>query len=233
MYDKMEQSSNPDFYNLVAHLIYNNKITEETVAIKKIWKKGDNLFLDLYFYRTKKSHVLSSAFIYDILDLNTEKYYRDINKLYQDYISQKTQSSETRAEGDLPALEKAFDFKSLDNIKDDVTILTFIAKCNRFFSAVKEQVIAEYMRKHNDKAELLSNKFIKAYLQELSPSEDDFYQALSNLNSKTPEQAEALAAEVIKISLSDGNMQPSERLYLAEIMQSLREFGLYPDVGLD
>ena len=39
MYYEMEQSSNPDFYNVVVHLVYNNNMIEETVAIKKIWKK--------------------------------------------------------------------------------------------------------------------------------------------------------------------------------------------------
>ncbi len=232
MYYEMEQSSNPDFYNVVVHLVYNNNMIEETVAIKKIWKKGEFLFLDLYFYRTKKSRVINAAFIHDLLDLTTEKYYDDMNLLYLDYLSRKEETRQEEAE-ELPPLEKAFDFKSLDNIRDDIVILIFIAKCSRFFSDVKLRVIADYMNRHNTKAQLLSDKFIAAYLQEHNPDEDDFYHALDNLRSKTPEQAAELAAEVIKISLSDGCLQYSERLYLAEIMQALREFGLCPDIGLE
>ena len=89
------------------------------------------------------------------------------------------------------------------------------------------------MNAYNSKAQILSDSFIKSYLSEINPDENDFYEALDNLRGKTPEQAGALAAEVMKISISDGCLQYTERLYLAEIMQALREFGLYPDIGLD
>ena len=41
------------FYNMQVHMIKNNRIYEENVAVKNIWKKDNNIFLDLYFYRKK------------------------------------------------------------------------------------------------------------------------------------------------------------------------------------
>ena len=112
-------------------------------------------------------------------------------------------------------------------------ILTFIAKCGHNFSEIKAGVIADYMNIYNSKAQILSDSFVKSYLSEINPDENDFYEALDNLRGKTPEQAGALAAEVMKISISDGCLQYTERRYLAEIMQALREFGLCPNIGLE
>ena len=47
------------FYNMIIHLIQNNKLYEENAAIKKVWQKEGTTFFDIYFYRTRKSYVYS------------------------------------------------------------------------------------------------------------------------------------------------------------------------------
>ena len=54
------------FYNMIIHLIQNNKLYEENAAIKKVWQKEGTTFFDIYFYRTRKSYVFDSAFIHDL-----------------------------------------------------------------------------------------------------------------------------------------------------------------------
>ena len=66
--------SEPDvkFYNMMLHLIKNNKIYEENVAVKNVWEKDGNTFLDIYFYRRRKSYIFDSVFVHDIYDRTTE-----------------------------------------------------------------------------------------------------------------------------------------------------------------
>ena len=64
----------------MAHLIQNNRIYEENVAVKNIWQKDGNIFLDLYFYSRRKSYIFDAVFVHDIYDLSTEIAYRDMNE---------------------------------------------------------------------------------------------------------------------------------------------------------
>ena len=50
------------FYNMLVHLIANGKTREENVAVKNIWQKDNLVFLDLYFYRIKRSQVIDSVY---------------------------------------------------------------------------------------------------------------------------------------------------------------------------
>lgn len=216
------------FYNLVVHLLSKNKLVEENVAVKNIWQKNGLVFFDLYFYRTKKSQVVDSAFIRDVLDLSNEKYYNSSELFIKDYCAF-TSAVEEKNNETGPA-EMEFNFGHLDAIRDDVVILTFIAKCNLNFTEIKTRVIRDYVNRCLPHTKTLSDQYIGSYLKDLSPNEDHFFKALDNLKSKTPEQAETLVREAVKIAVSDGAIHYGERIYLAEIIQALREYGIEPDI---
>ena len=42
--------ANVKFYNMLIHLVRNDKLYKENVAIKNVWQKEGNTFLDIYFY---------------------------------------------------------------------------------------------------------------------------------------------------------------------------------------
>ncbi len=219
-----ENSSNISFYNMLVHIVHQNRLIEENVAIKRVWKKNDIIFFDLYFYRKKKSQVIDGVFVHDLLDLTTEKYYRDAKTFLEDYLSLKEKKHNQIPE------ENNADFRHLEEIRDDLVILTFMAKCNLNFTNVKTKAIHDFINAHKPETGVLSEQYITSYLKALKPNEDDFYRALDNLKSKTPEEAEDIMQEAVKISISDGAIHYQERLYLAEILQTLREHGLEPDV---
>lgn len=216
------------FYNMLAHIIYNNRLIEENVAVKNVWKKDNLIFFDLYFYRNKKSQVIDGVFIHDLFDLATEKYYCDAVSFYEDFEAHK-QAAEIEEDDNEP--ESGIDFRHLEEIRDDLIILTFMAKCNLNFTNIKTKAIREFINAHKPKACALSDQYISSYLKSLNPDEGAFYKALENLKSKTPEEAAEIMQEAVKISVSDGAIHYQERLYLAEILQTLREHGLEPDVG--
>lgn len=59
-----------------------------------------------------------------------------------------------------------------------------------------------------------------------------FYKALEAVSAKNPDEAEEMVKEIVKICLADGQLHYNEKLYLAEIFQTLREQGVEPEVGL-
>lgn len=229
MSDTNETSCRLSFYNMLAHIVYKNRMVEENVAVKNLWKKEDTVFLDLYFYRAKKSQVIDGAFIHDIYDLTTEKYYKNADEFIADFMQE-------RELGDAVKEEKPeslnINIRHLEDIKDDLIILTFMAKCNANFTDIKTKTIKSFINKLKPQSAALSEQYISTYLKGLCPNEDDFFEALGNLKSKTPEEAEAIAVEAVKISASDGAIHYNERIYLAELLQTLREHGLEFDVGL-
>lgn len=81
-----ETSCSLDFYNMLVHIVFKNRVSEENVAIKNVWEKNGSLFFDLYFYRIKKSNLLDMALVRDLYDLNTEKYYYSAYDFYQDFL---------------------------------------------------------------------------------------------------------------------------------------------------
>lgn len=216
------------FYNLLVHLRSGSKLTEESAALKNIWGQEPNIFLDLYFYRTKQSKVIDSAYVHDILDMTSEKYYSSCEALLADF--QKTEEKKTPEEEDEGIHEK-FNFQHLEEYKDDIVILTFMAKCAACWSLVKERTIHGYIKSRKAEYNTLSPQYLNAYLKELNPREKDFYRALENLKAKTPAAACELAREAVKICICDGQLHYKEKLYIAELLQKLRLHGLHPDVG--
>lgn len=217
------------FYNMLAHIVYKNRMAEENVAVKNIWEKNNTVFLDLYFYRTKKSQVIDGAFIHDLLDLTTEKYYGSAEEFISDFwsIRRLEENVSTTA-----AERSGSGVRYLDEIRDDLVILTFMAKCNMNFTEIKTKTICDYINASKPETAVLSSQYVSSYLRDLNPDEDSFYQAIENLQAKTPEQAENIFREAVKISASDGAVHYNERIYLAELLQALREYGLDVDVEI-
>lgn len=225
-----EDFCNLDFYNMLVHIVFKNRVAEENVAVKNAWEKNGTLFFDLYFYRAKKGKLIDAALVRDLYDLNTEKYYYSAQNFYQEFLQSRELAAE-QSEKKPKANPIVVDVKQLESIKDDLIILTFMSKCNSSFTEIKIKTIRNYITRLRPETETLSEQYINAYLKDLNPDEDDFYLSLINIKSKTPEAATNLAKEAFKVSASDGAIMYNERIYLAELLQALREYGLEPDIG--
>lgn len=225
-----EDFCNLDFYNMLVHIVFKNRVSEENVAVKNAWEKNGTLFFDLYFYRAKKGKLIDAALVRDLYDLNTEKYYYSAQNFYQEFL-QSREIAAAQADKKPKANPIVVDVKQLESIKDDLIILTFMAKCNSSFTEIKIKTIRNYITRLRPETKTLSEQYINAYLKDLNPDEDDFYLSLINIKTKTPEEATALATEAFKVSASDGAVMYNERIYLAELLQALREYGLEPDIG--
>lgn len=214
------------FYNMIAHLVNQNKLYEENVAIKNVWEKDHNTFFDIYFYRTQKSYVMDGVFIHDLLDLTTEKFYSTRQEFLQDYCQ----------EGDLlpPSTtnELVVDKKLFAPLDVDLIIMIFVASCCNNFIPLKAKIIYDYILEQIPATKSLSQQYISTYLKEIKPNEDNFYEAIGELKKASPDAVANLFKECVKICLSDGQLHYNEKFYLAELIQNLRKQGIEPDVGL-
>ena len=216
------------FYNMLVHLTSpGHKVIEENVAVKNIWQKNSLVFLDLYFYRTKKSHIVDSVYLRDIMDMSNEKFYASAKEFIADYCAYTAKSEHNQPEEE-PT--QSFDFRYLEKIKDNLIILTFIAKCTADFNQVKLASIRKYINKKLPHTKTLSEQYLNNYMDALKPDETSFFKAVDNLKSKTPEEVEEVIKEALKISAADGILSYQERYYIAEIVQALREYDMEPDI---
>lgn len=225
-----ENSCSLDFYNMLVHIVFKNRVAEENVAVKNAWEKNGTLFFDLYFYRAKKGKLIDAALVRDLYDLNTEKYYYSAHNFYQDFLQSRRLAGRQTEEEAKPE-PVVIDVKQLESVRDDLIILLFLAKCNSNFTEIKTKAIRDYITRVRPQSQTLSEQYISTYLKSLNPGEEDFYASLNNLKNKTPAEASALAVDAFKVSAADGAVLYNERLYLAELLQTLREYGLEPDVG--
>ena len=214
------------FYNMLIHLIKNNKLYEENVAIKNVWKKDNNIFLDIYFYRKQKSYIFDSVFVHDILDLSNERYYKRIEDFLEDF-AEAEDSSDTEKE-ELVSIDK----KIFEPIDVDLIILSFMAGCSGNYVPIKQKIIFDYILEQIPQTKNLSSQYLETYIESLAPDEKSFYKALSNINYQNPDAVEKLCQEVLKVCLADGRLHYREKLYLAEILQFLREAGIKVDLGI-
>lgn len=208
------------FYNMQINLIKNGRIYAEKVAIQNVWEKDSNVFLDIYFHRLKKSFVFDSVFVHDILDVNREKCYKDISKFVADFHAESSNSAAVSTAK--PQKETGL----LVPIKNDIIILSFMAHAWGDRSQIKDKIIFEYIQKTIEAAQSLSEQYLRNHLGQFEPSCEEFYAALKNIKTKNPQQAELFLREVIKICLADGYLHYTERMYLADIIQTLRLEGL-------
>lgn len=210
------------FYNMLIHLVRNNRIYEENAAVRNVWEKDGNTFFDIYFYRRRKSYIFDSVFIHDITDLSNEKYYKDVKAFVKDF---RTENSE---EEPLPeARLYAPAVKLFEPLSVDLELMLALAVCeNGKLMPVKEKIIIEYIKKQIPQAENLSNQYVSGFLKGMKSNGKNFYAALDSLKRKRPEEVERLFLELLKIALSDGRLHYNEKWLLAEIWEQLRCDGL-------
>lgn len=218
--------ANVKFYNMLIHLVRNDKLYKENVAIKNVWRKEGNTFLDIYFYRKRKSYIFDSVFIHDILDLSNEKYYKNIDDFIADFQDQNTVDEKNNSTANIT------DKKIFEKINTELIILSFMAKCCGNYTQIKEKIIFDYILKSIPRAKILSNQYLNAYIATLNPSEKDFYSAIDSMNYQNAKSIKKMCFDVLKVCLADGRMHYSEKKYLAELLQNMREAGIKIDLGL-
>ncbi|MDD4556260.1 MAG: TerB family tellurite resistance protein [Alphaproteobacteria bacterium] len=208
------------FYNMQIHFLEKGAIRVEEAAIKNIWQKDTGTFFDIYIYRQKKSQVLDISYIRSIINLNNNKSYVPVKEVISDFFTVKNTKPNEKISEDKGLL------RAFREVKDDIVILSFIAKCDGELLPIKVKAIEDYIIKVKPDAKFLSDNYLKTYITNLSPNENDFYQAMENIKSKSPQEALNLVREAVKISTSDGYFDYYEKLYVAELIQVLREFGV-------
>lgn len=208
------------FYNMQVNLIKGGRIYAEKVAVRNVWEKEDNVFLDLYFHRLNKSIVFDSVFIRDIIDLNGDKYYNDIKAFIKDFNAARNVAPSHSAKDEK---KKNSIFGKIEN---DIVLLLFMARILGHKEALKDKIVCDYIMHTIESAKNLSEKYLNNYISSVNPTVDDFYKALKNIKSKNPQQAQALLKEIVKICLSDGYLHYAEKMYLADIIQMLRNEGV-------
>ncbi len=214
------------FYNMLVRLVQNNRLFEERAAVKKVWEKDGNILFDFYFYRNHKSYIFDAHYVRNLTDLTNEKLYKTPQIFFEEYL--KENRSETTSEKKNVIIDKKI-FEPLDI---DIVIMRFMSACEENMTTVKEQIIYDYICRKIPETGGLSRQYIAAYLSEVRPNEDDFYQALNLIVKKSPEEAEELVRETVKICQSDGQLHYNEKLYLAELLQILRQNGVTSSVGI-
>ena len=210
------------FYNMQVYLIKGDKLYAENVAIRNIWEKDDGIFLDLYVHRLKKSFVFDSVFIKEIIDLNNNVKYNSIEHFISDYRF----SSDSDDTDYTPSVKS--ENSILDRIRNDLIMLIFMADAWGLEGEgrIKDKIIYDYILNEVAAAQNFSKQFLANYVSKIQPESADFYEALKSIKSKSPKQAEKLLKEIIKICRVDGQMHYKERMYLADIIYTLRENGL-------
>lgn len=209
------------FYNIKINLIKNGHIYAENVAIRNVWEKESNIFFDIYFHRLNKSFIFDSVFIHDIYDVSRDKFYNDIGKFIKDFYAEITNSKKTPSQKKVQTENNVF-----SSIENDIIILLFMAQLRSDSSIIKRKIIYNYICQHIDKAKNLSEQYIYNYIASLNPELDNFYKSLKNLKSKSPQEAQYFLREIVKICMSDGYLHYHERMYLAEIIYILRNYGM-------
>ena len=209
------------FYNMEVCLIKGGRLYAEDVAIRNIWEKDDDIFFDLYVHRLKKSFVFDAVFIKEITDLNNNVKYPSIESFVDVYKNSLNEPI------DEPSKKQSKTEKNiLSNIHDDLILLIFMADAWGWEGIIKDKIIYDYILKEVAAAESFSKQYIVNYVSKIQPEREDFYNSLKNIKSKTPKQAERLLREIVKICRVDGQMHYNERMYLADIIQVLRDNGL-------
>ena len=209
------------FYNMKIHIIKGDQLYAENVAIRNIWEKDDGTFFDIYVHRLKKSFVFDAIFIKEIIDLNNNVKYQSIASFIHDYKNSANDDFESVAPKPIKTENSI-----LNRIRNDLILLVFMADSWGNDSNIKDKIIYDYIIKEVAAAQNFSKQFIANYVSMLQPETKDFYEALRSIKSKSPKQAESLLKEIIKICRVDGQMHYKERMYLADIIYTLRENGL-------
>ena len=216
----------------MARFVYQGRFMEENVAIKNTWQKGRAIFLDLYFYRTQTSKLIDISFIKSLYDPETDAVYTDMEKFvdnFQSSIKQIDANSSSPLSGKVSDDDKT-PANQLEDLKNELTILYFILRCNLTFVDVKLNSICDFIANRKNQDPDSCSQFGRTCLKHLNPTEEDFYQALDNMVKKPQKEALDLLHQALKISISDGGLNYSERLYLSEIIQTYRLHNIHSDI---
>lgn len=226
-----ENKVSADFSNLTAHILFDNVLHEENIAIRNIWQKGDNCYFNVYFSSSGKTRVLDAHYIYDIFDHDSGRYYKDINLFIRDYVQR---SGEEKHLPPTPRQENKIEqnYYLLREIAPEIVILAFFATLSLTLSDVKQRVVFDFVRRFLSSNADISSTYVEAYIKTLRLDEDAFYHALSQLNAKASERLKELASDAAKISAADGVIHYQEKLFLAELLQHLRTLNIVPDFEL-
>lgn len=220
-----ESKASADFSNLTANILFDNVLHEENIAIRNIWQKGDNCYFNVYFYASGKTKVLDAHYIYDILDHESGRYYKDVNLFIKDFIKK---SAEPQQKPLLRRGEKIEqNYLLLQEIEPEVIILTFFSRLSTTLYAVKQRVIIDFIRRHVPDGKNLPDQYIEAYIKTVELSDESFYDALNALNAEKVERLKDLASDAAKISAADGVIHYQEKLFLAELIQHLRSLDVF------
>ena len=151
--------------------------------------------------------------------MNCDKVYADVDEFIADFYS----DTDTEIEKNKQSKP---DDSILSSVKNDIVILLFMARGLEYTNIIKEKIIFSYIQSRVKAASNFSEQYLHNFIKGINASQKDFYIALKQLKSKRPKDAEFLLKEIVKICLSDGQIHYNERMYLADIVQTLRLEGL-------
>ena len=227
MTEEMTTSCPLAFYNLVANILFNNELHEEKIAVRNVWAKGREDYLNVYFYATGKTKVLDAKYFHDIYDLSTGRYYKNIKRFIAEFGQVQSERRKQTLETKTEKIEK--NYRSLEDIRPEIEVLVFFSLLDPGLEHVKIKVILDYIGQYKLPAEL-SEQYAEAYVRSLTPGIGDFYRDMEKLAGTPAERLDRLAREAVKISASDGVIHYEEKIYLAELFEILRGYGVEPDV---
>ena len=81
-----ENSCSLDFYNMLVHIVFKNRVSEENVAVKNAWEKNGTLFFDLYFYRAKRGKLLDALIGFAAFTKNQTGVPRTFNRTVRTFV---------------------------------------------------------------------------------------------------------------------------------------------------
>ena len=225
------------FSRLKANILFKNTLREEDIAIRNIWKKGANYYFDVLFYASGQTRVLDMSYFHDIYDTETQYYYKDMQVFIKDFENIKNESKKQQAIRSNHQQNRNWDedkaaqhYQCLNKIRPEVTILKFFARLNPNLSEVKQRVIIDYIKDSEPTTMDFGRQYVEAFVETVPYGKDEFYESLDKLEHHNEEHIERLAREAAKISAADGAVHYEEKRFLAELLQSLREHGLEPDI---
>ena len=223
------------FNNLRANILFQGAVVVEDIAVRNIWKKHGASFFDIYIHRTNQYRMIDSVYVKNILNLNTGEPYGDTDKFIDFFLEkQKELTPAQKSNQEKLAIFRSEEHleKILEPIKDDITILVFIAQHDSILNKVKLRIMTDYIKSRTPEARAFTQDLINDYLRYLLPTEDEYYDAVNNLNKKDVADAQELLEEALKVSVSDGTLSYLERYYIAELIQYLRDHDVKLNIDL-
>ena len=208
------------YNNMTVRLINKGRLFNKNVAIKNVFHKENDIYFELYFYKTNRLLILNSLNICDLLDLDSDRYYKSVKEFYDEYH---------QVDEDQIGNINLGTNKLLSNLELDIVILMFLAKKCGECTKLKSNLIEEYIFSLIDFSNADRLRYVQGVLLEINPTIANYYNQLNKINSKTPQELYKLLECALKVCRSDGALIYNEKLYLSEFMQALRNEGVNID----